>query len=299
MHVRFWIEAMRLRTLPLAIAHISMGNVLAAFHGVFSWEICWLTLSTAVLLQILSNLANDYGDAKHGADHSDRQGPARAVSSGMISAKDMKLALIVVAGFSLISGIALILISLEKTLPVLVFLALGLLSIWAAINYTAGDNPYGYKGLGDLAVFTFFGLLAVCGPYFLQTGSFQWSVLLPASSCGLLSIGVLNINNIRDIDSDAQAGKISVPVRLGRERAIQYHHTLLVLGICFAVAYTLLHYSSPWQFLFLTVLPILWINARAVKTITEPMRLDPYLKQLALANVLFVTTFALGLWAIP
>jgi 1,4-dihydroxy-2-naphthoate octaprenyltransferase len=176
-----------------------------------------------------------------------------------------------------------------------VFLGLGLLSILAAITYTAGKRPYGYAGLGDISVLLFFGLVGVMGSYYLHTLSLQWVHLLPALSCGLFSTAVLNVNNIRDMKTDKLAGKHSIPVRLGRPRAVAYHWTLLALGVLCSVAYGLLSYDAYYQWLFILCLPLLVRNGRAVQRRRTAAELDPYLKQMALTTLLYVVTFGIGL----
>ena len=291
-----WIAAFRLRTLPLSLSCIMMGNFLALWAGKFDGYVCALTMLTTVFLQILSNLANDYGDTIHGADSANRQGPSRAVQSGQISLTAMKNAVWLLAVLALLSGLGLVwLVFREEILMVLLFVLLGLAGIYAAITYTAGNKPYGYAGLGDVSVFLFFGLVGVVGSYFLQTKNFDFKIVLPAISCGFLATGVLNVNNIRDIISDTKAGKRSIPVRIGRRAAIYYHTFLLMGALAAAVIFTLTVYSSWLNFLFLVVVPLLVRNIIAVKTKTEAMELDPYLKQLALSTLLFVLLFGLGL----
>jgi 1,4-dihydroxy-2-naphthoate octaprenyltransferase len=272
-----------------------MGAFLAAANDIFDWMIFGLCALTTTLLQILSNLANDYGDSIHGADHADRQGPKRTVQSGAISLNAMKRALVICAVLAFASGIALLLVAFQDFGQIFwVFLGLGLLAIGAAVTYTAGWRPYGYAGLGDLSVLVFFGWLAVLGSYFLFDQQLDWRLILPATSIGLLSVGVLNVNNIRDIESDRKAGKYSIPVRLGRSKAVVYHQGLLVTAILASVAYVTLVFESPLQFLFLLVMPLLLINIKAVKNKTSAAALDPYLKQLALTSLLFVLLFGLG-----
>lgn len=295
--VKAWISAARPRTLPLAAASISMGGFLAAFENMFNWTVFVLTLATTLLLQILSNLANDYGDYQHGADHQERTGPVRMVQSGSISAESMKTAVIAVGIITLTTGTWLLASSLGLyNARFYIFMALGLVSIAAAINYTAGKKPYGYRGWGDLAVVIFFGLVAVAGTYFLQTSKLSWDILLPATSCGLFATAVLNVNNIRDIESDAKAGKLSIPVRIGRKMAIRYHWVLLITGLICSMVFVLLHYASAWQWLFLLVLPLLYRNGRAVSE-KSGKELDPYLKQMAITTLLYVLTFGIGLLA--
>lgn len=295
--IKAWITAARPRTLPLAAASICMGGFLASFHGTFDWTVFLLTLSTTFLLQILSNLANDYGDHHHGADHQERIGPARMVQTGAISPESMKTAIIMLGVVTLMAGIWLLVRSLGfNSFEFYVFLFLGLLSLAAAVNYTAGKKPYGYRGWGDLAVLLFFGFIAVLGTYFLQTSGFRWDNVLPALSCGLFATAVLNVNNIRDIESDSKAGKLSIPVRIGRKMAIRYHWCLLTAGILCSTVYVILNYVSSWQWMFLVVLPLLYLNGRAVHS-KKGKELDPYLKQMALTTLLYVISFGLGLVA--
>lgn len=293
--IKPWIQAFRLRTLPLAFSSILMGAFLAASDGVFAPAILVWSLVTTLFLQILSNLANDYGDAASGVDGAQRTGPKRTVSAGAISKAAMKKALVVFSLLSLISGTWLVIIAFgESWIQIVIFLLIGLGAIAAAIKYTVGKNPYGYAGFGDLFVLIFFGLVGVAGSYFLYAQKVHFGVMLPALSCGLLSVGVLNVNNIRDIESDEASGKYSIPVRIGRRNAVFYHWTLLSLAIFCSVAYVLLM-QSPWQsYLFLLVLPLLYINARAVRVKTTAHQLDPYLKQLALGTLIYVLLFGLG-----
>ncbi len=269
---------------------------MAAANGYFSASVVGLCVLTTLFLQILSNLANDYGDSKHGADSVHREGPMRAVQAGHIQAEQMKKGMLVFSLLSLMSGLLLLWVAFgtEGLLLFVLFLVLGLASIWAAINYTAGDKPYGYAGLGDVFVFVFFGLVGVLGTYFLQAQALQPSVILPALICGFFSTAVLNVNNIRDINSDTLAGKRSIPVRLGPKRARVYHLLLLLGGVASAFAYVLLNYQTLWQFLFVLALPLVLANAVNVWRKQTSKELDPYLKQMALTTLLFVLLFGVG-----
>lgn len=241
-----WIEAFRLRTLPLALSSIGMGSFLAAKNGMYRWEVFALCALTTIFLQILSNLANDYGDTQNGADNVERQGPTRTVQTGAITSKAMLRAIIIFVILSLVSGISLLLISLgwEALQKVALFFGLGILCIIAAIKYTAGQNPYGYAGLGDISVFTFFGLVGVLGTYYLHGQDFSSDLILPAISCGMFSVAVLNVNNIRDIESDEVAGKKSIPVRLGPKKARIYHWMILGGGLLSTIVFLIIHYQS-------------------------------------------------------
>ncbi|WP_258103613.1 1,4-dihydroxy-2-naphthoate polyprenyltransferase [Marinoscillum sp. MHG1-6] len=291
-----WIQAFRLRTLPLAFSSILLGAFLASASDYFNGVILGLSLLTTLFLQVLSNLANDYGDARSGVDGDEREGPSRTVQTGLISQAEMKSALFICAGLALISGVALIIYSLpDQWGYTLTFLVMGFGAIAAAIKYTVGKNPYGYAGFGDLFVLIFFGYVGVLGTYFLYAQSISMDLLLPATTCGLFSVAVLNVNNIRDIESDRKTGKYSIPVRLGRSKAVVYHWFLLLSGLLTSVVYGVLHEFQWSGWLFLLVTPLVFINARAVYTKKTSQELDPFLKQMALTTLLYVVLFG---WAL-
>ncbi len=293
--MKHWIKAFRLRTLPLALASIGMGTFLAAASGNFQGDIFALCALTTIFLQVLSNLANDYGDSIHGADGEQRVGPSRAIQSGVITPAAMKRAIAIFVVLSLASGIGLIYLAFGWSVKVFaIFMGLGILAIIAAITYTSGSRPYGYAGLGDISVLIFFGFIAVMGSAFLYEKELRWEYVLPALSTGLFSVAVLNVNNIRDIESDKVAGKYSIPVRLGRDKAVIYHWMILSVGYLTTLTYIGLNYSSPFQFLVLLVIPLLLKNARAVKVHEEASALDPFLKQMALSTLFFVILFGVG-----
>ncbi len=204
-----WLDAARPKTLPLAIASIVCGSAVAGWQGSFSALIAGLALLTALLLQILSNLANDYGDAVKGTDNKHRLGPQRAIQSGMVTPSAMRNAMILNTVLTITSGLSLIFIACNNLQDMFGFMLLGLMAIAASIAYTVGNKPYGYRGLGDLSVLMFFGWLGVAGTYYLQAGQIDSIIMLPATACGLLSVGVLNINNLRDIDNDRACGKLT------------------------------------------------------------------------------------------
>lgn len=273
-----------------------MGSFLAASRGSFDGFILTFCISTTIFLQVLSNLANDYGDTMNGADSGEREGPARAVQLGAISLVSMKRAISAFTLFSLVSGLSLLYITFGWDWNSLFFfLGLGVLSIIAAITYTAGRKPYGYAGLGDLSVLLFFGLVGVMGSSYLYMQMIEWSFILPAMSCGLFSVAVLNINNIRDIESDQKAGKYSIPVRLGREKAIIYHWVLIFSGIGASILFTVLYSQNYSQWLFLLATPLLIKNVIGVSKNKDAKTIDPYLKQMAISTLLFVLLFGVGL----
>ena len=293
--VTAWLAAMRLRTVPLAFSSIGMAGFLAAAKGEFRPILFLFCLLTTLFLQILSNLANDYGDTLHGADSPQRTGPQRQVQTGTITPQAMRRAMLICATFAMLSGATLIWLAFGglQLLLSLLFLVLGGGAIWSAINYTAGHNPYGYIGLGDLFVFLFFGLVGVIGTYYLQTNTIPFPIWLPAISCGCFATAVLNLNNVRDITSDRQAGKHSLPVRYGRKFGIAYHKLLLVMGLLSALIYVLWQWQSAWQFLFLLTTPLFVRNTQQLAHLPDH-ELDPLLKQLVLSTLLFVLTFGLG-----
>lgn len=291
-----WIVAFRLRTLPLAISSILMGSFLAISSKDYNWTVIILSIVTTLFLQILSNLANDYGDGMKGTDNKERLGPKRTIQSGEINPKEMKLGIAVFVLLSLISGVWLIIESLGMNWQLgLLFLILGIAAIGAAIKYTVGNRAYGYSGMGDIFVFLFFGLLAVLGTYFLNTHSLNWAILLPASSMGFLSTGVLNLNNMRDMENDAISGKKTMALILGFKMSKKYHYIIITCAMVCAVIFVVLQYHSLWQFVFIVSYPLIIKDLFIVNKITEKSLLDPLLKRLALSTLLFTLLFGVGL----
>lgn len=297
-----WISALRLRTLPLAAASIILSAGLAAHAQIFDLSTFILLLFTALLLQILSNLANDYGDSITGADNETRVGPLRSMQTGLITADSMKKAIIFTVVLILVSGISLLTISLGQNLNSwLLFIFLGVCAIIAAITYTMGKVPYGYRAMGDIAVFVFFGLVGVVGSYYLYDLSFNWSLLLPAISVGLLSASVLNINNLRDIYTDKQANKVTLVVLLGRKKAFIYHLLLIISAPILASLYLLgLENVQTWQFIFLLSLSPLIKSCLALKdAISADLRdgsvFNEELKNTSLSTFVFCLLYALVL----
>lgn len=294
--MKSWIKAARLRTLPLSLSGIIVGSCLAAARGFYDPVILILALLTTTGFQIISNFANDYGDGVKGTDNEQRVGPARAVQSGEISPLQMKQGIVVMAVLTILIALLLIYVSFgtENLFYAILFILLGVSSIIAAVKYTVGHNAYGYSGLGDLFVFLFFGLLSVCGSYFLYVKSLDFTVFLPAFSIGLLSVGVLNLNNMRDMESDKNSGKITLVVRIGEEYARYYHYYLIGASLLFALLYTSLRFSSPYQFLFLLAYIPLFSHVWRVYKIEDAKKLDPELKKLALSTFLFALLFGIG-----
>ncbi len=291
-----WISAARPRTLPLALAGLALGNLLSANQATFIPMVALMSILTATFLQVLSNFANDYGDYVNGADNEQRIGPARAVQSGAITAKQMKNAIIITSVLSLASGIILLYMASKNVdiLWLLTMLGFGLLSIGAAYKYTASKNPYGYKGFGDIAVFVFFGLLAVIGSYFLQTGKVDLYIVFPACAFGFLSTGVLNLNNMRDIENDQKSGKITIAVRLGIAKAKQYHYALIGLAVIFLLLFSTLMFKEWYQFIFLAPLILLLQHVSKVKKRSSYEEFNPLLKELSLKSALVALSFGFG-----
>lgn len=291
-----WISAARLRTLPLSISGILVGSAIAAGREEFSVVIFSLALATTLGLQILSNFANDYGDFVKGTDNEERVGPQRALQSGIINQKEMLTGMVITGVLTLFLAGALIYVAFgtENFLYALLFLVLGIAAIAAAVKYTVGKSAYGYRGLGDVFVFIFFGIVGVYGCYFLYTIELDWRVLLPSFAIGALSAGVLNLNNMRDRISDANAGKNTLVVKLGAKKAKKYHYFLLIAAMLFMLLFTAVSYEAPDDLLYLIAFIPLFGHFKRVKQNDNPILLDPELKRLALTTFLLAILFSLG-----
>ena len=274
-----------------------MGSFLAYFYGYFRWDVLLLASLTTLFLQILSNLANDYGDYVTGADGEHRQGPDRMMQRGKITAVAMKRAITVFSFFSFLSGIVLLWVTFHGKVNFLfvIFVLVGLGAIAAAMKYTMGKNPYGYRGMGDLFVFIFFGLVGVGGTYFLHTLALNGYIWLPAISVGLLSSGVLNVNNIRDEESDSISGKRTIVVMMGGKRARVYHLVLVSVAMILLLLFIGLQFSSVWQFIFLLTTPFFVKHLIVVTQSYNHAELDPELKRLALLTFFTVLLFGVGM----
>jgi 1,4-dihydroxy-2-naphthoate polyprenyltransferase len=291
-----WINAARPRTLPLALSGILMGCGLAWFYGAIDATVSVLAIFTAILIQIFSNFANDYGDSQKGTDNQFRLGPIRTVQSGEINQKEMETGMIVVGGLSLLAGLWLVYFGTwhHSKVAFFGFIGLGILSLMAAYFYTAGKKSYGYVGLGDLFVFLFFGLLPVAGVFYLNAGFLPVSVFLPALTIGFFSTGVLNLNNTRDIENDRNSGKITIPVRMGARNSRIYHSFLITGGWVVAVIYTTMHFQSYRQLIYLVTLPMFVVDLVTIFRIRNEKELDPFLKRLALSTLAFTLLFCIG-----
>ena len=294
--LQVWISACRLRTLPLSISGAIVGSGVAYSDGFFDLTVCVLTIITTLSLQILSNLANDYGDGVKGTDNEHRIGPERALQSGVISPKQMRNAIVVNVVISLILVVTLIYkaFGADQFLTSLVFIILGILAIVAAIKYTVGASAYGYKALGDLMVFLFFGWLSVLGTYFLYSKQFDFLMILPASAIGLLSAGVLNLNNMRDLESDKLSDKHTLAGYLGSINSKTYHQLLIVIAMVLMSVYSFLSVNSSMYLMLISFIP-LFFHLHIINKIKAPKDYDPQLKVLALSTVALALLFCASL----
>ncbi|MEQ5186308.1 1,4-dihydroxy-2-naphthoate polyprenyltransferase [Providencia alcalifaciens] len=291
-----WLESLRPKTLPLGVIAIVTGSALTYFTGNFKWPVALLSIITAGLLQILSNLANDYGDAIKGSDTAERIGPLRGMQKGVITKEDMKKALKLNIFAACLSGLLLIIVACEKPEDAIGFLGLGLVAIVAAITYTVGKKPYGYLGLGDISVLIFFGWLSVIGTFYLQANSFNIITVLPATACGLLSVAVLNINNMRDIENDIKAGKNTLAVRLGPQGARMYHAIIIIVSILCLVFFNLLYLTGWAGWLFLLAVPMLMNHVRKVLSDPTPEGMRPMLENMVKIALVTNVLFSLGVF---
>lgn len=302
-----YIHAARLRTLPLSMSGIIMGAFIARWRlgelgQAWDWQIFALAILVTLLYQILSNFANDYGDGVKGTDQMrSTNAEARAVASGKITAQQMKNAMLFTAFLSLLATVGLLYKAFfpDFMKEFWVFIGLGVACILAAIGYTVGKKPYGYLGLGDVMVFIFFGLVSVGGSYFLFTKSWSWDVLLPASAVGLFSAAVLNLNNMRDIESDAISGKKSLALRLGFKKAMIYQMILMQLPMILLLIFLMLNgfHEKGNYYAFMAMImmfPLAGVR-RKIMQVKSPHELDPFLKQVGIITFVTSVLMAIGL----
>lgn len=292
-----WINAARLRTLPLSISGILVGSSIAAHAGHFDIAIFSLALGTTLGLQILSNFANDYGDGVKGTDNDERIGPARAIQSGLITQKEMMMAMVITAISTLFLAVLLIYASFgsDQLLSALIFFILGVAAIVAAIKYTVGNSAYGYRGMGDIFVFIFFGLVAVYGSYYLYSHDHEIVSIFPAISVGFLSVAVLNLNNLRDRISDEKSKKLTLVVKLGERKAKAYHYILIIGALLFFLLYSVITTSELNDFIYVLAFIPLVFHLQRVMNNKDPKSLDPELKIVALSTFGISILFGLGL----
>ncbi|MFN7043687.1 MAG: 1,4-dihydroxy-2-naphthoate octaprenyltransferase [Flavobacterium sp.] len=288
--MKHWIQAARLRTLPLSVSGIVVGSAYAYYQGFSDWRIVVLALLTTLGLQVLSNYANDYGDGVKGTD-ANRIGEKRLVAAGVITAEQMKKAVIITAVLTFIIALLLIYIAFgkENFALSLIFILLGIGSIGAAIKYTVGKSAYGYSGFGDVFVFIFFGLVSVVGSNFLFTHFIDWKLFLPATAIGMLSVAVLNLNNMRDIENDKIAGKNTLVVKMGLENAKKYHYFLIISA---TVLFMIFEVLMNLQSLVVIFCFVLFTNhIFFVKKNSIPKEFDSQLKVVALGTFIISLLF--------
>jgi 1,4-dihydroxy-2-naphthoate octaprenyltransferase len=295
--MKHWIEAARVRTLPLSVSGIIVGSFYAMSQGMFNWNIVTFALLTTLGLQILSNFANDYGDGVKGTDNKDRVGPMRAIQSGMITPNAMKKAIGLTAVITLTFAVLLIYFAFKESylLYSLFFLMLGIVAIASAIRYTVGKGAYGYRGFGDLFVFIFFGMVSTFGVYFMFSKSIDWLLLLPATAIGFLSVGVLNLNNMRDEESDRKAGKNTIVVKMGGENAKKYHFFLVISAMVLVLLFAYLNNFHFDQYIFVVAYFPLISHLITVYKNKNPKLLDPELKKLAISTFILSILLSLSL----
>ncbi len=288
--VKIWILAARLRTLPAAVAPVLVGTALASsLADQFSALAFVATLAGALLIQVGTNLANDYSDARRGADTDERLGPVRVTAGGLVPPSQVLLATYITFGLAILVGIYLISIS---GWPLLV---VGLLSILAGVLYTGGPRPYGYAGLGEIFVFLFFGIVAVAGTYYVQTVEVNWQSLALAVPVGLLASAILVVNNVRDIDTDRRAGKNTLAVRLGRERTRQLFAAMVLLSFPLALVPSALGDLSFWPLLSWLAIPMALPLIRTVNTHSDGPTLNECLAKTGQVQLVFCILLSVGI----
>ncbi len=304
--MKHWVEAARLRTLPLSVSGIILGSFYAMSQSIFNWKIVIAALATTLLLQILSNFANDYGDGIKGTDNQDRVGPMRTIQSGAITPAAMKRALYLTSALTMFSAALLIYFSFKGTNYVfsLFFFLLGAVAVASAIRYTIGNTAYGYRGYGDVFVFAFFGLVSTLGVSFMILKEIDALLILPAAAIGFLSVGVLNLNNMRDEESDRKVNKNTIVVKIGGAKAKIYHYFLviaaMVLMLVFAIIFDLKKDNDPdvinvdMYFFLVAYIPLI-IHLQTVFKSKDPKLLDPELKKLAVSTFLLTLILSLSL----
>lgn len=283
MKIKYWIKAARLRTLPLAFSCILLSSSLVIINNIeLSFKVLFLTLITTLLLQILSNFANDYGDAIKGLDEN-RTGEKRMVQSGKISKFYMKWAIVIISIITLIVGLYLIFSVFQKEIfKLLIFVFLGIGCIIAAIKYTIGKSAYGYKAYGDLSVFIFFGMVGVIGSYYLFTKNFHWITVPGALFTGLMSCGVLNLNNMRDYENDKKNNKVTLVVKMGINKSKKYHFLLLFIAISSLI--TIVLFTNNYYYIF-SILPLVFVlrHLKLLNKYQDMKLLDSQLKVIAIS----------------
>ena len=292
--VKSWIRAARPRTVLLSFSGVLTGSILALKEKICYPSVLIFAAVTAVMLQTLSNLANDYGDFTKGIDNTERIGPKREMQSGNITKHEMQIGIGLAGLLCAISGCILLFFSFIKSPSwneLAVFAALGVAAILAALLYTLGKHPYGYQGLGDLFCFIFFGWAAVAGTYYLATKNLDFSVLLPATSMGFMSNAVLNINNMRDYESDKASGKNSLVVKIGSQKAFVYHAFLLIGSFVCLSVFLIIRHCAIYAHLFWLLFPLFAKDLTIIKRNLKTHQFDPLLPKQVRNTFLLTVVF--------
>lgn len=295
MNIKPYIRSMRLRTIPQSLSGIVCGIALASTVAEVELPTVLTLILTAALLQILSNLSNELGDTLHGTDKEGRQGMIYSLQGGGMTVEQMKKFISIIVTLCCMSGLLMIFFSFGTLFCIksAAFIILGALTIWAAMKYTLGKHPYGYIGLGDLFVFIFFGLVPTVGGAFLCSLTFRPLWILPAAAMGCFSVGVLNINNIRDMKTD-EATRVTVAMKLGQKNARIYQTVLIALGWVLLLSYTSLTADRCPEYLYLVTIPLFAINLAGVWKRTD-RQLDPMLPMLVLTTFATAILFLIGI----
>lgn len=293
--ISYYIKSMRLRTLPLSLAGVCLGIMLAAADYYVNWKVALLIMLTTICLQVLSNVSNELGDTLSGVDGEDRNGPQYSLGEGGLTIREMKRFIAVMAVACALSGLLMLQASFGTLFAIepLCLIALGAAAIGGAIKYTLGKNPYGYRGLGDISVFIFFGLVSVMGAYFVAAHTLlSWIIVLPAVAVGCFSVAVLNVNNIRDMKTDAGI-RVTTPLRVGLKRARIYQTVLITVGWLCLIAFNLMRFPDLWHWLFVITLPLFIKHLVGVWTRTD-RELDPMLPLLVISTFIMSLLFGFG-----
>ena len=289
--VRIWVMAARLRTLPAAVAPVLVGTSLALGDGHFHPLAFLAALLGAILIQVGTNLSNDYSDARRGADTEDRLGPVRVTAGGLVPPSQVLLATYVTFGLAVLCGVYLVIVAGPE------LLAVGAASILAGVLYTGGPKPYGYEGLGELFVFLFFGIVAVTGSYFVQVQSLPWEAFLCAVPVGLLASAILVVNNVRDLETDRRAGKRTLAVRMGRERTRILYAAMLGVAFLTAPLPWPLGSMGPWLLLPWLAAPLALRLIGVVRTRIDGPALNGALARTGALQLLFCVLYPAGILA--
>lgn len=292
--ISIWFETIRPKTVLISMSAILVGNALASLTQEISLPILFLSLITAALLQIISNIANDLGDWHHGTDCNDRVGPQRGIHKGLITIDELKVAVGITIALASITGVALLYLSCHSLTEFFAFITLGIISIIAAITYTMGEKPYGYRGFGDISVLVFFGWLSVSGAFYLQTHNFNTLIFLPATATGLLAVGILNLNNLRDCANDLNSGKNTLIVKIGPKWGRIYHAAIFIIAFLCLAIFIYLQKLPLICWSFLVILPICLKHIKQVFQSADRHALAPLfedaVKCALLTNIIFSTT---------